>query len=42
MNSEVTFTENKAKSKKKVQTYNNAVKFKITDLKLIQYLNYIQ
>ena len=37
MNSEVAITETKAKaqSKKKVQTYNNAVKFKIIDLKLI-------
>ena len=45
MNSEITITEteNKAKekSKKKAQIYNNAVKFKITDLKLIHYLNYI-
>ena len=43
MNSEVAITETKAKakSKKKAQTYNNAVKFKITDLKLIHYLNYI-
>ena len=43
MNSEVAITETKAKaqSKKKVQTYNNAVKFKIIDLKLINYLNYI-
>ena len=43
MNSEITITENKAKakSKKKVQTYNNAVKFKITDSTLNNYLNYI-
>ena len=37
MNSEVAITETKAKA----QTYNNAVKFKITDLKLVNYLNYI-
>ena len=45
MNSEVAITETKAKEKSKkkskAQTYHNAVKFKITDSKLIHYLNYI-
>lgn len=47
MNSKVTSTETKvAKQSKrsngkasKIETYNNAVKFKITDVKLIGYLN---
>ena len=34
-------SKNKSKAKAKVPTYNNAVKFKITDSKLINYLNYI-
>ena len=49
MNSEVTSTETKVvkQSKRsnskasKIPTYHNAVKFKITDVKLIGYLNYI-
>ena len=34
-------TKVKSKKKSKAQTYHNAVKFKITDLKLIGYLDYI-